>query len=210
MSCRTRIVATLGPATDRAGVLENLFRAGVNVARINFSHGTPDEQLARMARVRELAAGLDRPVAILGDLPGPKLRVLLDQPRTLTAGEELTIASRPAGGVVGITEPTVLATLQPGQRVLFDDGRLPARVLRAEAASAALRVEVGGILAPNKGINLPDTALTLPALTERDVAALRTAAAGGVDWLALSFVRAASAADEVREAARAAGLDVPV
>jgi pyruvate kinase len=208
---RTRIVATLGPATDRAGVLEQLIHGGLDVARINFSHGNAAEHERRIAQVRELSRGLSRPVAILADLPGPKLRVLLDAPITLEQGRELTLALKPGEAAdLHVTEPEVLAAVQPNQRVLLDDGRLQVRVAGTSPGRVALRVEVGGILQPNKGINLPDTRITVPALTERDREALRTAAAAGVDWLALSFVRDAAAAEALRGVARAHGLRVPI
>lgn len=208
---RTRIVATLGPATDRPGVLEGLLQGGLDVARVNFSHGTAAEQRGHIARVRELAATLSRPVAVLADLPGPKLRVVLDGPLSLIAGQEVTVAlTAAAAAAIHITEPEALRNLAPGQRVLFDDGRMQLRARDVQNDVAKLLVEVGGTLLPGKGMNLPETTLALPAVTERDRAALAVAAAAGVDWLALSFVREASAAQELRQAARAHGLRVPV
>jgi pyruvate kinase len=213
MSRRTRIVATLGPATDPPDVLRRLLAAGVDVARINFSHGSADEHLARIARLRETAAALKRNVAVLADLPGPKLRVRLPAPRELAAGDEVafaTVADPSGPDELALTEPELLRDVRPGQRVLLDDGRLQLEVVRTTPDRVTARVMTGGTLSPNKGVNLPDTPLTIPAITPRDRDALAVAARAGVDWLALSFVRQADAAEELRREARAVGLDVPV
>ncbi|MEO7987181.1 MAG: pyruvate kinase [Gemmatimonadales bacterium] len=211
MQRRTSIVATLGPGTDPPGVLEGLIEAGLNVARINYSHGSAAEHRERIARVRLLSRDVVRPVAILADLPGPKLRVLLSAPLLLRPGQEVTVAC--AAGEPGdfrVTEPEVFAEIRTGQRVLLDDGRLQLRAVQSGGARIVLRVETGGTLLPNKGLNLPDTHLSTPALTPRDHEAVAAAAAAQVDWLALSFVRSAEAADELRDVARSHGLDVPV
>lgn len=208
---RTRIVATLGPATDAPGVLEQLLEAGVDVARLNLSHGSAEEQLARAARLRAAAASLGRPVALLADLPGPKLRVILPGAIELRPGEDISLGLAPGEPAqIGVTEPELLRDVRPGQRILLDDGRMQLRAGMAESGRLAARVEVGGALLPNKGLNLPDTAVAAPALTARDLAALQVAAAAGADWLALSFVRAPEAAGELRCAAADAELRVPV
>ena len=213
MSRRTRIVATLGPATDPPDVLRRLLAAGVDVVRINFSHGSADDHLARIARLRETAAGLKRNVAVLADLPGPKLRVRLPAPRELSPGDTVSFSTSvqpddPAD--LTLTEPELLRGTRPGQRILLDDGRLQVDITAVTAQRVTARVAAGGTLMPNKGVNLPDTPITLPAVTGRDREALAVAARAGVDWLALSFVRRADAADALRAEARAAGLDVPV
>jgi len=211
MERRTRIVATLGPAADRPGVLDALLRAGVDVARINFSHGDGPEHSRRIAAVREASRRCGRPVAVLADLPGPKLRVRLPAPIELIEDTEITIAA--AEGVAAdlqVTEPECIAEAKPDQRILLDDGRLQLIVVRVEAGKLVGRVVVGGKLSPNKGINLPDTPLSIPVLTERDRVALRVAAECAVDWIALSFVRDAKAASELRAAAAELGLRVPL
>ncbi|HXG10025.1 MAG TPA: pyruvate kinase, partial [Gemmataceae bacterium] len=211
MQRRTRIVATLGPSTDPPGILEGLLAAGLDVARINFSHGTAEEAARRVAHLREAARSVNRFVAVLADLPGPKLRARLEAPRMLSAGEEVSFAATPdAQADIAVTEPEAVREVRPGHRILLDDGRLQLRAVRADAERVLARVEVGGTLQPNKGVNLPDTRLSIPALTPRDLEALVTAAAVGADWLALSFVREPSAAQELRQAARQLGLDVPV
>ncbi len=198
MHRRTRIVATLGPATDRPGVLEALLDLGLDVARINFSHGAGDEHAGRIARLRQLARGRPRPVAVLADLPGPKLRVLLDAPLELRPGQEIAFAPEGPGGL-HITEPEMLGCIQPGQRVLLDDGRLQLRAARRDGARVVLQVVVGGLLQPRKGINLPDTMLNTPPLTTRDQEALAVAARAEVDWIALSFVRGPEAGQALRD-----------
>ncbi len=211
MDRRTRTVATLGPATDRPGVLENLLHAGLDVARINFSHGKAEEHVGRIDQLRQLARAAKREIAVLADLPGPKLRALLDAPLELAPGQRVTLALH-AGTVADIrlTEPDALCRIRTGQRVLLDDGRLQLRVTDATAETATLTVEAGGTLLPNKGVNLPDTELNLPAVTRRDREAIDVAARAGVDWLALSFVRDAAAAHELRGVTRGYGLEVPV
>lgn len=208
---RTRIVATLGPATDPPGVLEAMLTAGLDVARVNFSHGTAEDAIRRIAQLREAARHVPRPVAVLADLPGPKLRALIAAPLTLLVGQSVTFAAKaevPAD--IQATEPEVFQDVRPGQRILLDDGRLQLRAVRAEPERVTATVEFGGPLLPRKGINLPDTRLSIPALTLRDLEALTAAAAAGVDWLALSFVRAAEGARELRRAAAGLGLEVPV
>lgn len=213
MPRRTKIVATLGPATDDPATLEAVLAAGVDVARINFSHGTPAEHLGRIARFREAAKKLGKAVAVLGDLPGPKLRARLDAPRSLTAGGTLAFCLGPTPvepDDVAITEPELLADVRPGQRILLDDGRLQLEAGGVEGGRLSAKVLVGGTLAPNKGVNLPDTPLTIPAVTARDRDAIEVAARGFVDWLALSFVRGPEAADELRAVAAGYGYRGPV
>jgi pyruvate kinase len=211
MPTRTRIVATLGPATDRPGVLEAMIRAGLDVARINFSHGTPEEHRGRIAFFRNAARSAGTCASVLADLPGPKLRAVIPAPLELTLGREVSFATTPgASADVTPTEPELLAQVRPDQRLLLDDGRLLLRCVRHGAGCLIARVECGGTLQPKKGINLPDTDFAVAALTDRDRVALTVAAGAGVDWLALSFVSGPEAADEVRREARAAGLAAPV
>jgi pyruvate kinase len=211
MQRRTRIVATLGPATDRPGILEKLLDAGLDVARINFSHGAAEEHQGRIKHLRQLARERKRNVAILGDLPGPKLRAILAGPIQLEAGHKVTLAIKPdVTADIHLTEPEAVAKIKTGQRVLLDDGRLQARVAAVTKEVVTLNVEVSGTLLPNKGINLPDTELHIPAVTMRDRDAIALALSAGVDWLALSFVRDASAAHELRGVIRGYGVEVPI
>jgi pyruvate kinase len=209
MQRRTRIVATLGPATDTPGVLERLLEAGLDVARINFSHGSGEENKGRIEHLRQVAGA--RPIAVLADLPGPKLRALLEAPLPLQAGQKVTLALRPkVAADIHLTEPEALARIKTGQRVLLDDGRLQARVGGLSQDRVTLEVEVAGTLLPNKGINLPDTDLHIPAVTRRDREAIAVALEAGADWLALSFVRDAAAAHELRGVVRGHGVDLPI
>jgi pyruvate kinase len=210
---RTKIVATLGPATDDPAVLEAVLRAGVDVARVNFSHGAADEHLARVARFRDAARKVGKFAAVLADLPGPKLRIKIPAARELAPGAEVgfSLAAQPVHpDDLVLTEPEVLADVRPGQRMLLDDGRLQLDAGIAHGGRLLARVVVGGTLKPNKGLNLPDTPLTIAAVTDRDRAALEVAARAGVDWVALSFVRGPEAAGEVRAALAAAGMRAPV
>jgi pyruvate kinase len=213
MSRRTKIVATLGPATDDPAVLDGILAAGVDVARVNFSHGTEADHLGRIARLREAAARLGRVVAVLVDLPGPKLRVKTTAPWLLRPGDvvHFPLPGTPTGPEdIPITEPEVLADLKPGERMLLDDGRLRLTAGPVVGGRLTAVVKIGGELLPNKGLNLPDSTLSIPPLTDRDRAALAVAARAGVDWLGLSFVRGPSAADALRAAAAEVGLRIPV
>jgi pyruvate kinase len=135
----------------------------------------------------------------------------LPGPLTLSAGDEVRFArQRDQAGAIRVTEPQAITEVQPGQRILLDDGRLQLLAVRLTAAELVARVEAGGTLLPNKGVNLPDTPLTIPTVTERDRAALAVAASAGVDWVAQSFVRGPDAASELRAAAAAHGLQVPI
>lgn len=209
----TKIVATLGPATDDLKMMTAILQAGVDVARINFSHGKAEEHHERIARFRQAAESIGKIVAVLADLPGPKLRTVIDAPRHLAPDSvfAFSLGSAPAQeGDIVITEPEVLADVQPGQRILLDDGRLQAEAVESQGGRLLARVRVGGTLGQNKGINLPDTPLSIAAVTDRDRKAIEVAAACKVDWLALSFVRGPEAATELREIARAAGYTGPI
>ncbi|AMV23620.1 Pyruvate kinase [Gemmata sp. SH-PL17] len=213
MSRRTKIVSTLGPATDSPDVLDAILRAGVDVARVNFSHGAPEEHIGRVANFRAAAQRVGKFAAVLADLPGPKLRVKISSLRFLNAGDKVhfSLTSTPVDvSDLVITEPEMLADVRPGHRMLLDDGRLQLEAGEISDGRVVARVVVGGTLHPNKGLNLPDTPLTMAALTERDHGALAVAARAGVDWVAVSFVRGPEAADEVRAACAALGMNVPV
>lgn len=213
MARRTKIVATLGPTTDPPAVLSALLTAGVDVARINFSHGTPEEHLHRIAQLRQAATRLNKIVAVMADLPGPKLRIPLPTELELKPGQTVPFAigpTIPGPDDLTCTEPEVLADVRPGQRILLDDGRMQLEAKSIAHGRLYATVLIGGTLLPNKGLNLPDTPLSIAAVTERDRAALRVCAEAGVDWLALSFVRNASAADDLRRVAQEFGLSVPV
>ena len=216
----TRIVATIGPASRPQDVLDALLGAGVNVCRINGSHGDPASIRADVARIRAAADRVGRRVGVLLDLQGPKIRTgPAAEPITLAAGERLELVMDPnleaSPGRVGCTWPALASDLAPGARVLFADGALEAVVesvsLRAQPASATLRVRYGGMLGGHKGINLPDLALQAPCLTSKDLIDLAAGVAAGVDYVALSFVRRAEDIVQLRdELTRLGRPDMPV
>ncbi len=189
----TRIVATVGPASADPAVLEALVDAGVDVFRLNFSHGTHDEHRARYDVIRRLERRKGRRLAILQDLQGPKFRIGDCGPDvTLKAGSRfgLDLSASPADASrAGLPHPELFAALLPGQRILLDDGRLELKVVSIGADAIATEVLVGGPLSARKGVNVPDTDLQVPALTEKDRKDLAFGCELGVDWVALSFVQ---------------------
>jgi pyruvate kinase len=197
---QTRIIATLGPASDSPETVRALIRAGVDIFRINFSHGSRDEQRRHARTVREAARDLHREVGLLGDLAGPKIRcgVLVPDPLALERGGEVRLTS---GGSVGrcgcvpVTYEYLHLDVKPGQEIALDDGRIRLRVERIEDRDVICRVTEGGLLYSKKGVNLPDTELRIGAVTDADSESIALAVAEGFDFLGLSFV---STAGEVR------------
>ena len=192
---RTKIVCTIGPATSSEERLEQLMRAGMNVARLNFSHGTHAEHEQVVKRVRAISARLGCAVAILQDLQGPKIRTgkLQDgKPVMLVAGSPITITTRDVADnarIVSTTYQALPQDVKTGDRILLDDGLLELRVLGASETDVQCEVVYGGELGEHKGINLPGVAVSSPALTEKDRDDLRFGVEQGVDYVALSFVR---------------------
>jgi pyruvate kinase len=189
-----KIVATMGPASSAPDMVRRLFLAGVDVFRLNFSHGTADEHRARFATLRELERETGRPIGILADLQGPKLRVgvFADGAIQLTSGQafRLDLDATPGDSHrVGMPHPEIFAVLTPGSELLLDDGRLRLVVERCGADFADTRVAVGGKLSANKGVNVPGVVLPLTALTPKDHRDLDLALELGADWVALSFVQ---------------------
>ncbi|HMU67927.1 MAG TPA: pyruvate kinase, partial [Cellvibrionaceae bacterium] len=185
---RTKIVSTLGPASDEPGVLERLIVAGVNVVRLNFSHGSPEDHLQRCQLVRELAAKHNVYVAVLGDLQGPKIRIsrFANGPIKLAVGDKFVLdASLPkdAGDqhCVGIDYKELPNDVVAGDLLLLDDGRVVFKVESVVGPKIFCEVTVGGKLSNNKGINRQGGGLTAPALTDKDLADIKTAVAIGVD-----------------------------
>jgi pyruvate kinase len=212
---RAKIIATLGPATD--GLERELVDAGVDVARLNFSHGAPEEHARRCAAIRAAAAELGRCVAIMQDLQGPKIRIgrlAGSGPIELAPGQMLTITTRDVVGNaerIGCTYPELTRDVAPGDHVLLDDGRIRLVVVEVAGDEVRTRVEEGGPLAEHKGINLPGVAVSAPALTEKDRQDLRFGLRElGVDYVALSFIRAADEVHEGRALVRSLGRDTPL
>jgi pyruvate kinase len=205
---RAKIVCTLGPATSSDSVLQDMIRNGMDVARLNFSHGTHDDHARAIERVRRIAAKQGQSVAILQDLQGPKIRtgrLRGGKPVLLRAGAKLTLTPRDVPGTAALiptTFPTLAQEVKPGDRVLLSDGLIELRVRALRNAAVECEVISGGVLREHQGINLPGAALTVPSLTQKDRADLEFGLKHGVDMVALSFVRTA---DDVREIKRLLG-----
>jgi pyruvate kinase len=209
---RTKIVATLGPATDDAAVLEQLLRAGADVLRINFSHGVAKDQVERVARVRAVAAKVGRYVGIMGDLQGPKIRIesFASGPVTLTEGRPFVLdtAMDPNAGtadVVGVAYRDLVKDVRSGDTLLLDDGQLVLSVEKVSGTQIHCRVAQGGELADHKGVNKQGGGLSAPALTDKDRRDIKTAAELNLDYVSVSFARDADDIEEARALLRGAG-----
>ncbi len=199
-----KIVATLGPVSSDYDTIRKLFEAGADVFRLNMSHGEHDEIRARHAVIRKVEEDLDRPIAILADLQGPKLRVgtFRDEEVTLEIGRRFRLDLDPAEGDsvrVCLPHREIFEALQPGARLLVNDGKIRLRVERCGSDYADCVVEAGGVISNRKGVNVPDVVLPLAALSEKDRRDLEFVCNLGVDWLALSFVQRAADVTEARE-----------
>ncbi len=201
---RTKIVCTIGPASEDEETIRAMIRAGMDVARINFSHGTPEEHKRRIETIRKVAGEEDAVVAIICDLQGPKLRIgeVADEPRHLEPGEHITLTLRDVPGTDGeihLPHPEIVEAAEVGDRMLLDDGKIELRVVRRTKTDLVCEVVVGGELKSRKGISVPGMKLNLSALTERDKEFALCALDYGTDYLALSFVRTADDVLELRK-----------
>jgi len=199
---RTKIVATIGPATAEHDRVHALAELGVDVVRLNFAHGTHESHRRVIHWVREASADVARPIAILADLGGPKIRIG-DLPAPLQLADHATVVLAPEEIAQGDEIPTTyegLATdVQPGNRVLLDDGLMELRVLEVDAPRVTCRVIRGGVLKDHKGMNLPGVKVSAPALTEKDIVDLEFALGEGVDYIGLSFVQTPEDIVDLRE-----------
>ena len=189
---RTKIVATIGPASSEDDVLANLIEAGMDGARLNFSHGTHADHGESARRIREAQSAAGRPLALIADLQGPKIRIGdLAEPVTLRADETVVVAGEASAreGDLPVAPAAFGAVLEPDRDILVDDGLVRLRVERVEAGRALCRVVIGGVVKPHKGVNFPGVTLPVPSLTEKDIADLEFALGLGVDYVAQSFVR---------------------
>jgi pyruvate kinase len=191
---RTKIIATIGPASSEREILERIIRAGTDVIRINCSHADHETIGQSIAEIREIASEMDRPIGILLDLSGPKIRTgkLADGPVELISGHKFTLTSRPVPGDVHIVSTTyspLAQEVKPNDRILLDDGLLELKVLSTNETDVETEVITGGILKNKKGINLPGVKMSVPALTDKDKADLQFGLQHDVDFVALSFVR---------------------
>ncbi len=193
---KAKIIGTLGPASNSDSVLEAMLRAGMDVARINFSHGTQDEHAELIGRVRRLSSKLGKPVAILQDVQGPKIRLGRFEGGSLEVGRDqhVTVTTRNVMGTARLI-PTPIKSLpkdvKPGDPILLDDGRIRLRVERVKGTEVECRVEIGGILKDRKGLNLPGALVSVPTITPKDRKDLAFGQELKVDYVALSFVRSA-------------------
>jgi pyruvate kinase len=209
---RTKIIATLGPASDSPEMIARLFEAGADVFRLNMSH-LPRERLRdKVETIRALEGRFKRPIAILADLQGPKLRIgaFADgSGAMLVQGERFTFDSdqQPGDGSrVCLPHSEILRSLETGQTVLVDDGKLRLRVVAVTPGQAVTEVQVGGKISNRKGVNLPDTVIPVAAMTEKDRSDLEAALDAGVDWIAVSFVQRPEDVAEVKKVARGRAL----
>ncbi|HET7421417.1 MAG TPA: pyruvate kinase [Candidatus Dormibacteraeota bacterium] len=190
---RTRIVCTIGPSSSSVNVLRAMVQAGMDVARLNFSHGDPEAHREAAANIREAADSVGRPVAILGDLQGPKIRTgpVEGTFQKLVRGRvvHLVAAAPHQPDQIEISHQELIQALRPGDRVLLDDGRIELHVRDAQDGHADAQVVRGGLLGARKGVSVPGRTLALPALTEKDLQDLKLALELEVDYIALSFVR---------------------
>lgn len=216
-SHRTKIVATIGPASSSPEVIKQMVQAGMNVARLNFSHGSYEDHAHTITRLRAVSRELDTPITLLQDLQGPKIRVgqLPNGAITLHDGELLTLvpieAFSGAAGTVAIDYPYLAEEAEPGTQVLLDDGLLELRVEKVDGIAIESRVLKGGVLKSRKGVNLPSLNLRLPSLTEKDTQDLEFGLSQGVDWISLSFIRRSEDVVALKQLlAKQGAIDTPV
>jgi pyruvate kinase len=213
---RAKILITLGPASREPEVIERLLAAGANGVRINMSHGTHEEKADDIRRARETAQRMGRPIAVLVDLSGPKIRtgeLKDDKPLQLLAGEQFIITTRPIVGEdhqVSTNYPDLARVVKPGTRLLLDDGALSLIVESTTDTDVVCRVIDGGMLAERKGINLPGVALPIDSLTEKDIVDLNWAVQQEADYIALSFVRTAHDCERAKQLIAEAGGRAPL
>jgi pyruvate kinase len=213
-SRKTKIVCTIGPATETAEMIDRLVDAGMDAARLNLSHGTHEEHGRRAGLVRDAQERAGRPLALIADLQGPKLRIgQLPEPRVLVEGEEVLVVGdgeSPNGGGLPVSPSVLSQVLRPGDDVLIDDGLVRLSVLAVTGAGVSATVVVGGPVASGKGVNVPGVPLPVPSVTEKDVADLEFALTLDVDFVALSFVRSANDVRLLRELLHEAGSQAQV
>ena len=210
-SRRVKIIATLGPASADRETVAALFAAGADVFRINMSHASHDAMRERVAMIRALEEETGRPIGVLVDLQGPKLRLGLfaDGGAELHKGDVFVLDSDPAPGDAGrvqLPHPEILSSLAPGHRILVDDGKVMLRVVEPELGRASTVVEVAGRVSNKKGVSLPDTTIPTSAMTDKDRADLKAALEENIDWVALSFVQRPEDVAEVKAIAKGRAL----
>jgi len=214
---RTKIVATIGPATESEETISELIKAGVTTFRLNFSHGDHEDHAERIKIIRKVSNDLDLNIGILQDLQGPKIRLgrFKDGPIKVKKGDLFTLTSKEVdcnSKIANVTYEKLLEEISLGKRILLDDGRVEMIVENINKTDNLLdcRVTVGGVLSNNKGVNFPDVQLSVKALTEKDKKDLQFGLNAGVDWIALSFVRNPSDINEIKDLINGYGYSTPV
>lgn len=212
---KTKIVATVGPASSSPKMLQRLIQAGVDIFRLNFSHGESGEKKELIGHIREVSARMGRDVGILADLQGPKIRTgrMKDNAMSLVKGQEVVITTADVLGENGII-PTIYRELprdvKPGSRILLDDGLLEFKVNAVKGDDVCCQVITGGVLKNNKGINLPGVKVSAPSLTAKDRDDLQFCLGEAVDYIALSFVRTGEDVEELKRIISASGKQIPI
>ena len=214
---RTKIVATIGPATQSEEIITNLIKAGVTTFRLNFSHGDHKDHAERIKTIREVSKKLDIDIGILQDLQGPKIRLgrFKDGPVKVKKGDKFTLTSNEVectNTIANVTYDKLSQEVSEGKRILLDDGKIEMIVEKVDTKANNLEcmVTVGGVLSNNKGVNFPDVQLSVKALTEKDKEDLKFGLSEGVDWIALSFVRNPSDINEIKDLINKNGHSTPV
>jgi pyruvate kinase len=216
---RVKIVATLGPASSSVSMIEKLILAGIDIARVNMSHGTHETHAQLIANIRQASQNVKREIGVLLDLQGPKIRVSkLPAPLSLEAGQEWIIVPESLlekfhgkqEKIIPTTYEGILHDLVDGAQILFDDGLLEAKVEKVKSDHAVIKVVVGGLLKSNKGINLPTIKVSAPSLTKKDEEDLLFGIKNGADYVALSFVREAKDITDVKKLLSDKNLEIPI
>jgi pyruvate kinase len=206
---RTKIVCTIGPASSSPDLLDRLVEAGMDAARLNFSHGAHEEHAERAQLIRESQQRAGRPLALIADLQGPKLRIgKLFEPRDLERGEEILVVGEgvaESNGGLPVSPPVLSKVLRPGDNILIDDGLVKLQVEAVNGGTVRATVLAGGRVSSNKGVNVPGVPLPIPSVTDKDRADLEFALSLGIDYVALSFVRSANDVRVLRELLHEAG-----
>lgn len=212
---KTKIVCTLGPASSSPKVLREMITAGMDVARLNFSHGTKKEHIEKIKRVREISASVKKAVALLIDLQGPRVRLgkIANGKVTLRNGQNFVLTSRPIMGsseIASVTSKQLPKDVKEGDSVFINEGAIHLRVASVKGTEIYTQVIVGGVISDHKGINLPDTTLSTPSITKKDLEDIKFGLSSDVDYIGLSFVRSPDDVARVKKFIRKAGKDTPV
>ena len=212
---KTKIVCTIGPATGSGQMIEKLASAGMNIARLNFSHGTYEEHATHIEAIRQVSSKLSLPLAVLQDLPGPKIRIgeLKKETVWLQPGDDFTLTNKQVIGdehIASVSLASLPKDVNPGNIIFLNDGAIKLDVVSTTKSEVRSKVVIGGMLAPKKGVNIPGVRLKVPSITDKDLSHLLFGLEQGVDFVALSFVREAGDVRQIRQFLQAKGADVPL